>query len=159
MSGVLAVLAFACGTSGTPIFTEHEEPLPDPNGAAVVATTDFTLWPSGAWRRSVTRTNRLHQAFRLDVQEGCVDPARLALLAPSLARATYTAHEPRITCRAMANVHITFSSPARGRSVAIDAPCREQLDPGTATAQACVDAITDWSQGPDDYGPICRGES
>jgi hypothetical protein len=161
MSGVLAIMAFACGTAGAPIFTEDSQPLPDPNGSAVVWTSTFTLWPSGAWRKTVTGRDQRAQnrTVRVDVQEGCLDPARMKALAPSLARATFTATTPRINCRALPGERITYASPARGRKVQILAPCAEHLDDGTATADACVQAITDWAQGPDDYAPICRGES
>jgi hypothetical protein len=161
MSGVLAIMAFACGTAGAPIFTEDTQPLPDPNGNAVVWTSTFTLWPSGAWRKTVTGKDQRAQnrVVRVDVQEGCLDPARLKALAPSLARATYTAKTPRASCRAMPDEHVALASPARGRRVEFFAPCAEQLDPGTATADACVAALVDWSLGPDDYAPICRGES
>jgi hypothetical protein len=159
MSGVLAVLAFACGTTGAPIYTEDTQPLPEANGAAVVGTSSFSLWASGAWRRTRTGTDvRAHRVVRVDIEEGCLDPARLAALAPSLARAAFTAHTPRTSCRAMPDERITFASPSRGRKVTIFAPCAEQLDPGTQVAEECVQAITDWSQGPDDYAPACRGD-
>jgi hypothetical protein len=152
----MAAIAVACSTAGKPVFVEDTRPLPD-DEPHFQTTNELVVYASGAWVRTTTRT-RAGMAPRVDVDLGCLDPARLAAMKPALGRARFRAHLPRMNCRGMPEVHVVFTSPARGLRAEIDAPCREALDEGTAVLEQCVEAITDWSRDPDWYGPICRGE-
>lgn len=144
----------ACSDAGASIFTRdtHTFPLGEPLPGSSVETTHLAISTTGHWRREAR-----FASHRVDVADGCLDAFRLGELAKALDRARFRATLPRITCRATPDGHVVYASPARGRKVELDEPCRQVLDAGTALLADCADAVTDWSQSDDDVRARCVG--
>lgn len=156
-SSAAAADPIACSDDGPPIYTRDSRtfPLGEPFAPSMVTTTSLVISATGHWRR----TTRFDAATpkRVTIDDGCLDPMRLAELRRALGRARWRATMPRINCRALASVHVVYASPARGVKVERDEPCQAALDPGTDLLVACADEVTDWTAADGEIAPRCRG--